>query len=131
MEVAKRLDRKSEVKWIEQELFGWEEKDTSKIPEYTRMNGKIRVSFQGEIDEWDCPYLIPRDVYELERLLERSRRPGAGDFIVWMPTQPEWIKDFPEVFGKASEVPITTNAQEFRKVLDGIRKSILKFTLGL
>ena len=131
MEVAKRLDKKSDIEWIEKELFGWEEKDITRIPEYRRMNGKIRFSFQGRIDEWDYPYLIPRDVYELERLLEQSRRPGTGDFIVWIPTQPEWIKDFPEIFGKESQVPITTNAQEFRKALDGIRKIILKFTLGL
>jgi len=130
MEVAKRLDRKSDVKWIEKELFGWEEKDISRIPEYRRMNGKIRISFQGRIDEWDYPYLIPRDVYELERLLEQSKR-GTGYFVVSIPTQPEWVKDFPEIFDKASQVPITTNAQEFKKALDGIRKSILKFTLDI
>lgn len=130
MEVAKRLDRKLDVKWIEKELFGWEEKDISKIPEYRRMNGKIRVAFQGGMDELDYPYLIPRDVYELERLLEQSKR-KVGYFVVWIPTPPEWAKDFPEIFEKASEVPITTNAQEFKKALDSIRKRILKFALDL
>lgn len=149
LDIARTLDRKEDVSWIERELYGCPEwysvsekieskdmSDKSVFPDYRRVKAKVYISFRNYSG------LPLRDItlqprmfvgFPVHRIEQVVRGTGRDTLIVMRSPAPE---EYSEVFDKLGvkveeDVPFVINAEDLRRLLSELRLRTHRFVTNV
>ena len=142
IDIARSLNRRTDLKWILRELFGSAEWDdavyldvTSEdaFPVYRLINATMYVNYtrEGEafptIEEYAIPLFENRSVYALEKILEAANIQNQDYVVLNTPAPAQW----PSTASLGELIPLTVSIKDYLDLLAEVRKQAHEFINSL
>lgn len=149
IEIAKRLDKKDDLYWLERELYGAEEWSSKKgtearstsdkrlFPDYRTVKAKVTVDFvlsggRHEVKEYEFNFFLGMSTIEIERIVKDA---GNLTQLLMRTTLPEdWVKLAKKHdlnFERQEKVPYIIDVADLKRILEQIRLRVHKFVSSL
>jgi len=142
IDIARSLNRRTDLKWIQRELFGsveWDEavyldvssEDT--FPAYRLINAAMYVNYTrgGDtfptIEEYAIPVFESRSVYALEKILEAANIQNEDYVVLNTPAPAQW----PSTVSLGELIPLTVSIRDYLDLLAEVRKQTNDFISSL
>ncbi len=142
IDVARSLNRRTDLKWIQRELFGsveWDDAvylDVSSedaFPPYRLVNATMYLNYthEGEtfptIEEYAIPVFENRSVYALEKILEAANIQNQDYVVLNTPAPAQW----PSTASLGELIPLTVSIRDYLDLLAEVRKQAYDFINSL
>jgi hypothetical protein len=142
VDIARSLNRRTDLKWIQRELFGsveWDEAvylDVSSedaFPAYRLINAAMYVNYTREgdmfptIEEYAIPVFESRSVYALEKMLEAANIQNEDYVVLNTPAPAQW----PSTASLGELIPLTVSIRDYLDLLAEVRKQTNDFISSL
>jgi hypothetical protein len=142
IDIARSLNRRTDLKWIHRELFGTAEWDDAvyldvssedAFPVYRLITATMYVNYTREGDEFPTieEYAIPvfenRSVYALEKILEAANIQNQDYVVLNTPAPAQW----PSTASLGELIPLTVSVKDYLDLLAEVRKQAHEFVSSL
>jgi hypothetical protein len=142
IDIARSLNRRTDLKWIRRELFGSAEWDDAvyldvssedAFPVYRLIDATMYVNYTREadafptIEEYPIPVFENRSVYALEKLLEAANIQNQDYFVLNTPAPAQW----PSTASLGELIPLTVSVKDYLDLLAEVRKQAREFINSL
>jgi len=138
IDIAKSLNQKSDLIWLQREAFGsteWDDSmyihigDQTLFPAYRLMSAKMYLSYTREDDEFPTieEYTIPvfenRSIYALEKMIEAANIANQDYIVLNTPAPAEW----PSTVSLGELIPLTIALRDYLDILYEVKKRVYDF----
>ena len=146
IDVAKSSGREEDLRWMQNELFGYGQTredggpilnrvDDSMFPRYRRIKSTFYLAEPtGRLLPFEYKLAIGHSIPEIEYLIEkrdkaiRSASPQTKDTLSVTISMPEDIRSvFSEVASMSDKITLYINPDDFEKILHSVKKKIKRF----
>jgi hypothetical protein len=142
LDIARTLNRRSDLKWIERELFGspeWNDQvylDTASeevFPPYRLTYAAMYLNYTREgdayptVEEYAIPFFESRSVYALEKILEAANVQNQDYVVLNTPAPSQW----PSTALLGELLTLTVPVRDYLHLLAEVRKQVSEFTDSL
>jgi len=142
LEIARTLNRRSDLRWIERELFGspqWNDQiyvDTASeevFPPYRLTYAAMYLNYTREgdayptVEEYAIPFFESRSVYALEKILEAANVQNQDYIVLNTPAPSQW--PFTALLGEL--LTLTVPVRDYLHLLAEVRKQVSEFINSL
>jgi hypothetical protein len=142
IDIARSLNRRADLKWIQRELFGsaeWDDAvylDVSReevFPPYRLINATMYLNYTRDgdtfptIEEYPIPMFENRSVYALEKILEAANMQNQDFAVLNTPAPAQW----PSTASLGELIPLTVSTKDYLDLLAEVRKQAYDFIKSL
>jgi hypothetical protein len=142
IDIAKSLNRRTDLTWIQRELFGspdWDDAvylDVSRedaFPAYRLINATMYLNYTREGDEFPTieEYAIPvfenRSVYALEKVLESANIQNQEYIVLNTPSPAQW----PSTASLGELIPLSVSVKDYLDILAEVKRQVQEFVNSL
>jgi hypothetical protein len=142
IDIARSLNRRTDLKWIQRELFGSVEWDNAvyldvgsegAFPAYRLINATMYLNYTREgdafptIEEYAIPVFENRSVYALEKILEAANIQNQDYVVLNTPAPAQW----PSTASLGELIPLTVSTRDYLDLLAEVRKQTSDFISSL
>lgn len=142
LDIARTLNRRNDLKWIERELFGspeWNDQvyvdiaSEEVFPPYRLTYAAMYLNYTREgdayptIEEYAIPFFESRSVYALEKILEAANVQNQDYIVLNTPAPSQW--PFTALLGEL--LTLTVPVRDYLHLLAEVRKQVSEFTNSL
>lgn len=142
IDIARSLNRRADLKWIQRELFGsaeWDDAvylDVSReevFPPYRLINATMYLNYTRDgdtfptIEEYPIPMFENRSVYALEKILEAANIQNQDFAVLNTPVPAQW----PSTASLGELIPLTVSTKDYLDLLAEVRKQAYNFIKSL
>ncbi len=138
IDVARSLNRRSDLNWLEREAFGSEEWDDSiyldvsnenTFPAYRQLTAAMYVNYtrEGEefptIEEYAIPIFENRPIYALEKVVEAANIENQDYVVLNTPAPAEWSS----TASLGELIPLTISLQSYLNIFNAVKMQMSDF----
>ncbi|MGZ4903205.1 MAG: hypothetical protein ACXVIP_00005 [Halobacteriota archaeon] len=138
IDIARSLNRRSDLNWLEREAFGSEEWDDSiyldvseesVFPTYRLLNAAMYLNYTREgdefptIEEYSIPVFENRPIYALEKVIEAANIENQDYVVLNTPAPAEW----PTTASLGELIPLTMPLQGYLNILNVVKTQMYDF----
>jgi hypothetical protein len=138
LDIARTLNRRIDLKWIQRELFGspeWNEAvyvdvaSEDVFPQYRQTYAAMYLNYTREgdayptIEEYAIPFFESRSVYALEKILEVANMQNQDYVVLNTPAPSQW----PITALLDELLTLTVSVRDYGRLLAEVRKQVLEF----
>jgi hypothetical protein len=142
VDIAKSLNRRTDLAWIHRELFGSPEWDDAvyldvssedAFPAYRLIDATMYLNYtpEGEafptIEEYAIPLFENRSVYALEKVLESANIENQDYLVLNTPAPAQW----PSTASLGELIPLTVSVKDYLDILAEVKKQVQEFVSSL
>ena len=142
VDIAKSLNRRTDLAWIHRELFGSPEWDDAvyldvssedAFPAYRLIDATMYLNYthEGEafptIEEYAIPLFENRSVYALEKVLESANIENQDYLVLNTPAPAQW----PSTASLGELIPLTVSVKDYLDILAEVKKQLQEFVSSL
>ncbi|MGZ4861617.1 MAG: hypothetical protein ACXV2E_02340 [Halobacteriota archaeon] len=142
VDIAKSLNRRTDLAWIHRELFGSPEWDDAvyldvssedAFPAYRLIDSTMYLNYtrEGEafptIEEYAIPLFENRSVYALEKVLESANIENQDYLVLNTPAPAQW----PSTASLGELIPLTVSVKDYLDILAEVKKQVQEFVNSL
>jgi hypothetical protein len=142
IDIAKSLNRRTDLTWIRRELFGSPEWDDAvyldvssedAFPAHRLIDATMYVNYTGEgeafptIEEYAIPVFENRSVYALEKVLESANIENQDYIVLNTPAPTQW----PSTASLGELIPLTVSVKDYLNILATVKKQVQEFVNSL
>ncbi|MGD0327643.1 MAG: hypothetical protein ABSB21_03330 [Halobacteriota archaeon] len=142
IDIAKSLNRRTDLTWIHRELFGSPEWDDAvyldvssedAFPAYRLIDAAMYLNYtrEGEafptIEEYAIPVFENRSVYALEKVLESANIENQDYVVLYTPAPAQW----PSTASLGELIPLTVSVKDYLNILAAVKKQVEEFVNSL
>ncbi len=138
IDIARSLNRRSDLDWLEREAFGsesWDDSiyldvsDENKYPTYRVLSAAMYLNYtrEGEefptIEEYTIPVFENRPIYALEKVIEAANIENQDYVVLNTPAPAEW----PTTASLGELIPLTMPLQGHLNILNVVKSQTFDF----
>lgn len=138
IDIAKSLNQKSDLMWLQREAFGsmeWDDAiyiqigNQAVFPAYRLISAKMYLNYIPEdeefptIEEYTIPVFENRSIYALEKMIEAANIENQDYIVLNTPAPPEW----PSTASLGELIPLTIALREYLDILNEVKKQVYDF----
>jgi hypothetical protein len=142
IDIARSVNRRADLKWIQRELFGSAEWDDAvyldvsseqAFPPYRLINATMYLNYTRDgdtfptIEEYPIPMFENRSVYALEKILEAANMQNQDFVVLNTPAPVQW----PSTASLGELIPLTVSTKDYLDLLAEVRKQAYDFIKSL
>jgi len=142
IDIARSLNRRTDLKWIQRELFGSVEWDNAVyldvssegvFPTYRLIDATMYLNYTREgdtfptIEEYAIPVFDNRSIYALEKILEAANIQNQDYVVLNTPAPAQW----PSTASLGELIPLTISTRDYLDLLAEVRKQAYDFVSSL
>jgi hypothetical protein len=142
VDIAKSLNRRTDLAWIHRELFGSPEWDDAvyldvssedAFPAYRLIDATMYLNYtpEGEafptIEEYAIPLFENRSVYALEKVLESANIENQDYLVLNTHAPAQW----PSTASLGELIPLTVSVKDYLDILAEVKKQVQEFVSSL
>ena len=142
IDIAKSLNRRTDLTWIHRELFGSPEWDDAvyldvssedAFPAYRLIDATMYLNYtrEGEafptIEEYAIPVFENRSVYALEKVLESANIENQDYIVLNTPAPIQW----PSTASLGELIPLSVSVKDYLNILAAVKKQVEEFVNSL
>ncbi len=138
IDIARSLNRRSDLNWLEREAFGsvaWDDSiylnvsDEDTFPTYRVLTAAMYVNYTREsdefptIEEYSIPIFENRPIYALEKVIEAANIENQDFVVLNTPAPAEWSS----TASLGELIPLTIPLQGYQNVLNVVKTQMYDF----
>ncbi len=138
IDIARSLNRRTDLNWLEREAFSSEEWDNSLyidvsaenvFPTYRLLNATMYVNYTraGDefptIEEYSIPVFENRPIYGMEKVIEAANIENQDYVVLNTPAPTEW----PTTASLGELIPLTIPLQSYQNILNVVKTQMYDF----
>ena len=142
IDIARSLNRRTDLQWIQRELFGtpeWEDAvyldvtNEDMFPSYRLINAAMYVNYTREgdayptIEEYPIPVFENRSIYALEKILEAANIQNQDYVVLNTPAPVQW----PSTASLGELIPLTVSVKDYMDLLAEVKNQTREFVNSL
>lgn len=142
VDIAKSLNRRSDLNWMQRELYGSAEWDAATyvnissedvFPPHRLINSTMYVNYTRDgdvfptIEEYMIPVFENRSIFALEKILEAANIQNQDYVVLNTPAPAQW----PSTSSLGELIPLTVSLRDYSDLLTAVRKQASDFVQSL
>jgi hypothetical protein len=142
VDIAKSLNRRSDLNWMQRELYGsaeWNQASYINIssedvfPPHRLINSTMYLNYTRDgdvfpiIEEYIIPVFENRSIFALEKILEAANIQNQNYVVLNTPAPAQW----PSTSSLGELIPLTVSLRDYSELLAAVRKQAIDFVQSL